>query len=90
MYAQFAWYEWVHYKDSGSDPKLARWIGVAEDYGSGNCHWLLTRKGKAIVRSTVWAITEDDANLHQMKSQMVDFNKDVGAKIGESIPDEDL
>lgn len=63
---------------------------MAEDYGSGSCHCLLTRKGKAGVISTVCAITEDEANLPEMKSQMLNFNKDVSAKIGDSIRDEDL
>lgn len=31
MYAQFAWYEWFHYKDSDGDPKLeygSEWLRI--------------------------------------------------------------
>lgn len=63
---------------------------MADTYDSGICHWLLTRKGREIVRSIVWAVTEDEANFPEVKSQTADFNKDVGTKIGDSILDGDL
>jgi hypothetical protein len=65
MYAQHGWYDWVYYLDEHGDQKLARWLGVAEDIGSGDCYMLLPSTCKPIARSTVWPVPQEDMSVDE-------------------------
>ncbi len=94
-YAQFDWYEPVWYIDpaeTGFEPKrkLGRWIGVAESVGGPMTYWVLPISCIPIARSSVFPLSEDDKLTATVSSRIVDFDKAVDAKIGDSVKDDDL
>lgn len=92
--AQFDWYQYVWYHDPAvqflHDPrKLGRWIGVAHDVGSPMTFWILSASSKVLARSTVFSLTEDEANDPLVKAKMIELDRAVREKIGDSVKDDD-
>ena len=94
-YAQFDWYQHVWYHDPAvqfpNDPrKLGRWIGVAHDVGSPMTFWILPASCKVLARSTVFPLTEDEANDPLIKAKMLELDLAIKEKIGDSVKDDDV
>jgi hypothetical protein len=85
----FEWFDMVYYLDNDSDTKLAYWMGPAEGQGGGNCHWLLPVSGLPIVRSTVFAIPEEDLATEEKRTQQHDFRTAIMDRIGDNADDGD-
>ena len=45
----FGWYDWVYYLDEDRETHLGRWLGPAEGYGAGDCHWILPVSARPLV-----------------------------------------
>ena len=88
VYYSFEWYAWVYYLDPlDNEPKLAKWLGPAPDYGAGDGFWLLPISANPIVRSTVWEIPDDDLNTDIPKAEMKKIIEVIDAKIGDDFGD---
>lgn len=89
-YVQHDWWEVVQYLDNDGEPKLAFWIGVAEDYGGGDAFWVLPRSAIPQVRSTVWALTVEEREHPDMKEQIDDLIAQVHNAIGDDVDEADV
>lgn len=82
-YIQFEWYQWIYYLDDG-EQKLGKWLVPADTHGGGDAYWVLPRSCRTIVRSTVWAIPEEDMLDPIKKAEREDFERIVMQKLGPS------
>ena len=57
-YLTFQWYDWIWYHDPDDPDKsrIGRWLGPAHDIGQGLAYYVLSEKGKVVIRSTVIAL----------------------------------
>ena len=83
-YVQHEWYETIWYQDHDRESKIGRWIGVAEGIGGGDCFWILPLSAKPIARSTVWAISHDEAASNTVQERIRILNESIESKIGDS------
>ena len=95
QYAQFDWYEPVMYWDPISgfpheQKLLGRWIGVAKVSTDLMAFYILTRKGKIVVRKSVWGLSNDDFANPDMKLRLVELDEGIRSKIGDGLKAEDI
>jgi len=90
MWIVYDWYEDVYYLDHDGETKIAKWIGVAEGVGSGNCSWLLSKSSKPIARSTVWSIPEEDRVKPTVIEEISTLTKAINEKIGDKLSNEQM
>jgi hypothetical protein len=83
-YVQHEWCETIWYQDHDGESKIGQWIGVAEGIGGGDCFWILPISAKPIARSTVWAISQDEAASNTVQERIRILNKNIQSKIGDS------
>jgi Reverse transcriptase (RNA-dependent DNA polymerase) len=78
----FSFYDWVWYwYQPGDDdnPRLGRWLSVAENIGGGMTYWILGENGNVNARSTVQHVTELDKMTHDMQARFRDFDSQIDA-----------
>ena len=83
-YLTFKWYDWVWYHEPNDPDKtlIGRWLGPAHDIGQGLAYYVLTEKGKVVIRSTVSPITDDEFNSSPIKEQLSHFTTSMESFIG--------
>ena len=83
-YLTFQWYDWAWYHDPDAPDKsrIGRWLGPAHDVGQGLAYYVLTDKGKVVIRSTVSPITGEEKANPAMKEQMEAYTKSMESYIG--------
>ena len=80
----FKWYEWVWYYDPSSPDKqrLGRWLGPAHNCGQGLAYHVLSDKGKAVTRSTVTKISNEEMESAEFKLRKDIYSKSIEETIG--------
>jgi hypothetical protein len=57
MYVIIGWYDFVYYKDEkDNEQKIGRNLGLAEEFGAGDCYYILAITGKVYVTNTAMRI----------------------------------
>ena len=86
LYACFDWYDWVFYKDEKDNTeKLGRNLGPAEDFGAGDCFFILTGKATTYVTNTMIKLSEDDYKDRDTIKRMERFDAVIDSKIGDKV-----
>jgi Reverse transcriptase (RNA-dependent DNA polymerase) len=73
----FTFYDrvWYWYQPGDEDnPRLGRWIGVAEQVGSGMTYWILGETGTVTARSTVQHVTDHEMLSYDMRKRLEEFD----------------
>jgi len=104
----FDFYDIIWYHDeiaSFPEPKLriGRWLGEAADFGQAMCYWLLSDKGKPMVRSTVQLIPQATLMTTEMQEKVKALDQIIEEKLGgppiidsiykydqDEVPDQDI
>lgn len=83
-FLMFKWYQWIHYYDPEypDRDRLGRYLGPAHSASQGFAHYVLSDKGKVVVRSTVSRVTDDEASSPEMKHRMAEFTSYIEDHIG--------
>ena len=90
MYVIIGWYDFVYYKDEkDNEQKIGRNLGPAEEFGAGDCYYILALTGKVYVTNTAMKIPAGDTFLPDTKRQMDKFDKSIEEKIGDGIKKSD-
>lgn len=71
---QFAWYEWVYFRDKGgsfpaSTEILGRVLGPAKGAGNEMAQWILKANGQVVPRRTVRPLTQAELNSETEKAR---------------------
>ena len=71
---QFAWYEWVYFRDQGgsfpaSQEILGRVLGPAKGAGNEMAQWILKANGSVVPRRTVRPLTTAESNSETEKAR---------------------
>ena len=71
----FPWFEWIWYHEPTGDDhqKLGRFLGPAHDIGQGLAYYILSEKGKVVVRSTIKLMGPDD----ELKDDVKEHKKKI-------------
>jgi hypothetical protein len=86
MYIMIGWYDSVHNKDEKvNEQKIGRNLGPAEEFGAGDCYYILASTGKVYVTNTAMKIPAVDTFLHDIKRKMDRLDKYIEKKIGDGI-----
>ena len=85
---QYKWFDWIWYLDLSNPVResLGKYLGPAEHCGEGYTSYILTRKGKVIVRSSVRPLSVSDENSTEVHSNMESFTKEMNSLIGNNAP----
>ena len=71
LYACFDWWDLVFYKDEKDNTeKLGKNLGPAEDFGAGDCFFILTGKATTYVTNTMIKVSDDDKKDPDIIKQM--------------------
>ena len=83
-YLTFEWYAWVWYHDPNTPEKskIGRWLGPAHDIGQGLAYYILTDKGKVVIRSTVSPISSEEKLNPAIDSEMDQYTISMESFIG--------
>lgn len=95
-YAHFDWYQYVWYINPAAQfpedsRKLDWWIGVAHDIGSPMTFWIHPQSCKALARSTVTSLTDDEMSDPIVRTRMAEFDfLSIKEKMGDMLVDDDI
>ena len=83
-YITFQWYDWVWYHDPNEPDKslIGRWLGPAHDVGQGLAYFVLTSRGKVVIRSTVSPITIEEKGNEAISELMAEYTQSMESFIG--------
>jgi hypothetical protein len=81
-YAMFDWYQVVYYwtpvEQFPHERKLIfRWIGVSENCVDEMAYVILTKKGKVVIRKSVWGLSDDDLSNPEIKAKIAELDKAI-------------
>lgn len=87
-YLQFDFYQLVYWIDDGEKDwelrkKVGRVIGIAHEVGQAMVFWVLTDKAKAVARSSVTAISEDEKRVDGVAKLIREYDGKIQDKIGD-------
>jgi hypothetical protein len=93
--AEFGFYDWVYWYDEtakypDAKQKLGRYLGPSRKVGSALCAKILGKNGQVRVRSTYTAVSYDDQQKPEVKSEMEEFDKVIATKLGKSATLQDF
>ena len=77
-YLDFDFYDRVWYlHQSGEEPELGRWLGVARRVGGALCYYVLTRSARVVARTSVQHVTQQDLSNPAIAKRMEEFDNRV-------------
>eukprot|EP00957_Ditylum_brightwellii_P205069 15342092-Ditylum_brightwellii.AAC.1 len=88
-YTDFNFYDLVWYyphKHPGvgdEDRLLGCWLGVSHQVGSFTCHWILTKAGHVVSKTTVHHVTHDKYLHKETKKQIEESNEAVDKRLND-------
>ena len=85
---QYKWFDWIWYLDISNPVResLRKYLGPAEYCGERYKSYILTRKGKVIVRSSIRPLSVSDENSIEVHSNMESYTKEMDSFIGNNTP----
>ena len=85
QYLDFAWYDWVWYKENAglAIPKLGRFLGVANSASNIMSFYLLPESGIVVTAGTVQRVTELEKQTEAVKDRMQQHSKKIAEKFKE-------
>lgn len=84
-HADFTFYSPVWFWKSPSaqePPQPGRWLGVANNIGTGTlCYWVMDKKGDIFSRTSVQNVTRDELKVDATKKIFEDLNVSINARL---------
>lgn len=84
-FLEFEWYKPIWYFEPSvflhQEKHLGRWIGVAHRIGQAMCYWVLPKSGVPIARTTIQAISDQEINTDEIKSQPSTLDQSITEKL---------
>jgi hypothetical protein len=65
-------------------------LGVAENCTDKMAYHVLTGTGKVIVRRDVWSLTDDELASPEWRTQMIQLDADIKAKLGDPLNEKEV
>ena len=89
LYLEHEWYELVYWFDSKEkEMQMGRWLGpCGDDFGAGDCYYILAKSGKIHVTNTTQKIPEEDLKTDDKKTEVKWFDESIHARIGDKVKD---
>jgi hypothetical protein len=93
--AEYAWYEWVKFRDTGQslpDSKewLGRDLGPAIDIGPAMSRKVLKIYGEVMFRVSVRGLTLDEMQIPDEHKRRQEYDEAIKVKLGKGIQDHEL
>jgi hypothetical protein len=95
MIAEYAWYEWVKFRDTAakfpvSKIQLGRDLGAAIDIGPAMTHKILKQNRTVMYRSSVRYLTQDEIQSPTEQKERQEFNISIEEKFGPAMNKDDF